>query len=386
LLLAYAALALMAVPWVHVGQREQIVLIGTLPYAALIAARRERRSVSPALAAMIGAGAALGFALKHYFLTVPALLELWLLVGQGRSWRPLRPETLAIVGIGIAYAAALVVLEPDFLTNIVPLLRLAYGAFGPPSVRYLFGPFALVGLLVLSLVLAHSRCLARAPFAAALAVAAGGFAAVYFIQFKGWTYHALPLIACASLSLAALLTEGETRPLFLRVVAPALLLLPLALSFDEERHPSLPDSDLLNAISGLQRGDSVGFVTTETAIPWSVTLQQGFRFPSRYNGYWMMPAIVGNESLENPDPRVAALGRRIVSDTVEDFSCTPPRRIIIARPPPGDPGFDILPFFRRDPRFAEIMGHYRVRSRNSLETYELTSPLAAPTFPCRTGV
>src|SRR5438067_45505 len=41
MLLAYAALTLAAMPWMHLGQREQIALIGTLPYAALIAARRE---------------------------------------------------------------------------------------------------------------------------------------------------------------------------------------------------------------------------------------------------------------------------------------------------------------------------------------------------------
>src|SRR5437763_9610513 len=42
LLLGYCALALAAMPWMHVGQREQIVLIGSLPYCALIGSRRER--------------------------------------------------------------------------------------------------------------------------------------------------------------------------------------------------------------------------------------------------------------------------------------------------------------------------------------------------------
>src|SRR5206468_4815334 len=45
LFLSYAALGLAAMPWMHVGQREQIVLIGTLPYAALIARRREQGRV-----------------------------------------------------------------------------------------------------------------------------------------------------------------------------------------------------------------------------------------------------------------------------------------------------------------------------------------------------
>jgi hypothetical protein len=89
--LGYSALALMAMPWMHVGQREQIVLIGTLPYAALIAARRQKRKIPPFLAILVGTGAALGFALKHYFLIVPALLELWLFASDRKSWRPLRP-------------------------------------------------------------------------------------------------------------------------------------------------------------------------------------------------------------------------------------------------------------------------------------------------------
>src|SRR4051794_14615740 len=88
LLLSYGALALMAMPWAHVGQREQIALIATVPYAALIAARRDERPVPLALAISIGIGAALGFALKQYFLLVPIALELWLLAGLRRAWRP----------------------------------------------------------------------------------------------------------------------------------------------------------------------------------------------------------------------------------------------------------------------------------------------------------
>ncbi len=78
--------------WLHAGQREQLVLIATLPYAALIAARRAGRQVAPALALVIGAAAALGFALKHYFLIVPLLLELWLVLASGEAGRRFGPN------------------------------------------------------------------------------------------------------------------------------------------------------------------------------------------------------------------------------------------------------------------------------------------------------
>lgn len=388
LLLAYGALALAAMPWVHVGQREHLALIGAFPYAALVASRREGRHVSVRLAALTGLGAALGFALKHYFLIVPALLELWLMMALGKQWRPARPETIVLAATGAAYAGAVVLLEPDFLTNIVPLLRLAYGAFGAPSFWYLFGPFAIMGLTLLFFMLAQARLLARrkAPLASTLLVAAIAFALAYFIQFKGWSYHAIPLIGCASLALAALLAETAIWTPSLKIFAPALLALPLALASEEQMHPALPSPDVLNAIAGLNEGDAVGFLTTETAIPWSVTLQRQYRYASRYNGFWMMPAVVANERLGNPNVRLTKLGQRVVSETTQDFLCIPPKRIIVFRPQAGDASFDILPFFLRDRQFANLLSKYHVRSRTSLETYEMVSPLGPVAGLCRHGV
>jgi hypothetical protein len=388
LLLGFGALALAAMPWAHVGQREHIVLIGTVPYAALIASRREGQRVPVGLAILIGIGAALGFALKQYFLLVPAALELWLLAGLRGRWRAARPEVVAIAGVGLGYAATLIVLERDFLTTIVPLIGLAYGVFGAPNLSYMFGPFAILGLTILGFALAHARHLAgrRAPLAEALLVASLAFAAIYFIQFKGWPYHAIPLIGCASVALAALLAEARAPTAILRVGTPALLALPLLLSAQEQRTPGLPSPDLLAAIEGLRPGDTVGFLTTETAVPWSVTLQGRFRYASRYNGFWMMRAIIRNELNRDRDPRLSDLGHRIVSETVTDFECTPPARIFVSRPRPGEDGFDILPFFMRDPRFAELLSHYRVHSRTSLETYELHSPLSRAAGRCREGI
>jgi hypothetical protein len=380
LVLAYGALTLAALPWMHVGQREQIVLIGTVPYAALIAARREGRPIEPVLAALIGLGAALGFALKHYFLIVPALLELWLLAGARERWRPIRPETAAIFCVGLAYAAAIMLLAGDFLTNVVPLVRLAYGTFGAPSIGYLFGPFTVLGLATLGLVAAHggSPFGRKAPLAGALLVSALGFAAAYFIQFKGWPYHAIPLVGCASLALAALLAETATPPRFLVYFAPALLLLPLALEAQESTRKGLPTDDLLHAISDLPPGTPVGFITENTAIPWSVTLQHQLGYPSRYNGFWMLGAVHRNELAGSPDPRLTGIGRRIVRETVADYRCMPPRRIVATRPQQGswnEGSLDLLPVFLRDPDFAELMRHYRTVSRTSVEVYQLASPL-----------
>jgi len=379
-LLVYVAVILTAMPWVHLGQREQIVLVGTVPYAALIAARRDGRAVLPLLAFLIGCGAAFGFALKHYFLLVPALLEFWLIASRRSAWRWRRPELLGMALVGGGYASALLLWAPDYLTSILPLVRLSYGMLGAHSIGDLFGPFAVLGLISLAVAAAEIFPLSRenSRFGSAMLVAALGLGIAYFLQAKGWIYHALPMLGCASLALAALLVESRPPKLLLRFAAPALLMLPFVLTIEEFRYPLLPNADLDGALSGLRAGDSVGFLAVDTAIPWSVTLQRGFRYPSRYMGDWMLNAVVNNEHQPHPDPHLVSLGRQVVSDTVGDFRCAPPRRIIIARPRAGEPGFDILPFFLRDPQFAELLSHYRQRSRTGLQTLELVAPWSQP--------
>jgi hypothetical protein len=387
LFLAYAGLMFMAMPWMHVGQREQIVLIAALPYAALTAARRSRPEVSQPLASAIGVAAALGFALKPYFLLVPLVLELWLLASRGKSWRPIRAETIALVGFGLTYALAVPVFAPDYLTRTLPLVRLAYGVTGAPFISALSSPMVLAAAAAAGLAATQPRLFRTYALGlpAALLVASLGFGIAYFIQSKGWTYHAIPIVGCACLALVAVLIEGETVPRLTRLAAPAVLCLPLVFAIVEARAERAPGKDLIEAVDGMRAGDSVGFIATDPALAWSIALQRRVDYPSRYMGFWMMRAVVSNELRGGPDKRLSALGRRVVAETVADFRCLPPRRIIVARPRPGEDGFDILPFFLRDPRFAELLSHYRVRSRTTVETYDLVSRLPPPATVCSGG-
>lgn len=379
LLLPYAALTLFAMPWMHVGQREQIALIVTLPYAALIASRREAQPVSMLLAAGIGAAAGMGFALKHYFLLVPLFLELWLISVQRRNWRPLRAETVAMAIVGAGYAAAILA-EGDYVTSIVPLLTQAYGSYAAPGFGSLLSPLAVTAMAAMCTLLINFRRLARreASVAAALTIAALGFAASYFIQCKGWPYHAIPMVGCGSLALATMLTGKPALPRALGLIGPALLCLPLSIAGGEALHEQRLDPDLQQAVAGLPPKAPVGFIAENTALAWSVVLQRQFSYPQRYNGYWMLGAFVRSEQEGKHDPVLQAAWGKAVADTVRDFRCLPPRRIIIARPQAGNWNANIvdpLPYFMRSPQFAELLRHYRVRSRTTLEVYEQITPV-----------
>ena len=389
LLHAYASLILAAMPGMQVGQREQLVLLATIPYAALVSARRSGLAVPTALALVVGAGAGLGFALKHYFLLVPLLLELWLLAGRRRAWRPVRPETLAIVAVGLAYALAMLLLAPAYLSAIVPLVMLAYGVTGAPQWTDLVQLGLVIGGATLAMVAIQlrGRMDQASGLAASLAVAASGFLLVYFAQAKGWPYHALPLLGCAAIGLAALFASGTKPAPLLLCAAPALLAMPLVLAAQNAMRETLPSPDLRHAVSGLRPGETVGFLATDPALAWSIVEQRGLKYPSRYMGFWMMRAVVSNEQAAKPDPRLMELGQRVVRETVEDFRCMSPRRIVVARPAPGSAGeFDILPFFLRDPQFAELMRHYRPIERTSVQVLERTSAFSSSDrSKCRGG-
>jgi hypothetical protein len=291
----------------------------------------------------------------------------------------LRAETVALLFVGALYAAAWAVWAPDYFSVQLPLIILAYGATGAERLVDLFQPAVLLSLATLGVLAAQARTLRseEAGFAMAMAVAASAFAAAYFIQGKGWSYQAVPLVGCAAIALATSLT-AQVRPRLAILAAPALLCLPFWIAAQQAMHQSPVSADVDRALKDLRPGDPVGFIGTDPALGWPVTLQRGFAYPSRYYGFWMMRAIVNNEHASSPDPRLAQLGSRVISDTVHDFRCLAPKRIIVARPTPaaaraGD--FDILAFFLRDPEFVRLLAHYRPVARTSVESFELASPL-----------
>jgi hypothetical protein len=96
--------------------------------------------VPPGFALVIGIGAGLGFALKHYFLVVPALLELWLFLRQRRRLVDRPAGDRGAGSRGLLYAGAILLFARDFLTVTLPMIRLAYGVTGAPALAQLFQP------------------------------------------------------------------------------------------------------------------------------------------------------------------------------------------------------------------------------------------------------
>ncbi|MBU6267153.1 MAG: GtrA family protein [Sphingomonadales bacterium] len=329
-LLALAATTLL--PLVGLGQREQIALAATLPYLALIARRRAGQPVALPLALFVGALAAPGFALKHYFVLTPLALEAWLFAGQRRAWRPWRPELAVLAAGAIAYLAAILLFAPAFVTQIVPMVRVTYYAFQPTLLFMLVKPYTLFWLLAalyLWLVRDEERTPAPAPLAAfqqALLLLAACAATAYFLQRRGWDYHSFQASGALALAIGLhLLRLRRPLPLLLG----AALLGSLAWGVYPPRRAPVNEAYL----EQVPRGEAV-FVAAVTADPvWPAPDRRGLLWTPRVYSLWMALAIAEGELVGPSTPALQRLSARFLAAMSQDIRCHPPALVLLQRAP-----------------------------------------------------
>ncbi len=364
-----------------IAQREHLAFIGTLPYALLIARRIEGQRVHWRLALAVGLLVTPGIALKHYFVLIPVMFEALLLWRQRTEWRPLRPETVTLAVGALCYAAAILAFERDYLTEVVPLLSLAYGDFGRHPLRLLMNP------LVLALPAAGAyfwqvRRELDAP-TIALLLGAGAFTGSYMLQAKGFTYHAAP---AASFLLLAIVLHRITRvrapePRATVLVAGLLsvaLLADVAASGVAYRNVNAAGVDTL--LADTQPGDAAMMITVDPTEFWPMVEDRQLLWPLRYFHFWMMPTVYSVAQGGSLPDELADLVRRVRSETIADMRCHPPQVIV-------EDGV-LMQVFQQDEDFAALLAHYRQdreigEGLDYRRSWRLVKPYDAPGEDCQ---
>jgi hypothetical protein len=379
------------------GQREQYVLLASVPYVAMIARRAEGRTVSTPLALGVALFAASGFALKPYFVAAPLFLEAWLWVSARRNWRPWRPEWFVLPIAAVAYGAAVLAFTPDYLTSTVPMDRVAYGAY-QLSIGDLLGseqawPAALAALGVALLGRIRSR------IAAACLVAAAAYALAYAVQAKGWFYQGIPAMGFILLGVAAEAGVLRWSELNLRqkfgagflvcaFVIPFFVAALLGVGVYHNRFRP----DVLALTRDLKPGQPVLAFSARSSFAWPMVEERGLVWISRDYTFWMLPAIARARASGHPGAEIERLAKTVQAQALQDMRCHPPVRIWVHDPKReardralfGNAGFDYLAFFREDPGIAELLTHYRPGSAGPWRTFDLVDPTGIrPEGPCR---
>jgi hypothetical protein len=348
------------------GQREQYVLLASIPYVALIAGRAEKTNPPPAwLAAAIGVFAASGLAVKVHCALMPLVLEAWLWFRLRPHWSGLRPESLALAFCAAAYGASVLAFSPEYLHATLPFLLLSYPRFGDPPLFFLAYQAA-VGAAFLALVACRLYRGPRSAMGEAAFVSAMAFLVSYLAQAKGWRYHTFP--ALGMLVVLACVESTTLRPRF-RPDRPGAFALAsaflLAVFYSLYPGPYHNDKYELtrSALAGLERGDTVMVLAVNPPIIWPMVEDLGLVWPSRYMSLWMLPAIARAQPPRPTSPDMEELARTVRRQTLEDLRCHPPRRIVADDPllslGTEASQFGYIEFLRRDPEFRAFLAHYR---------------------------
>lgn len=368
----------------YFGEREHLLVILSLPYICVVWCRAEGWSPGARRAALAGLLAAVGIALKPYFILfwVSTATYTWLATRGRPVWRD--PEHLVIAGSHAIYAAAILTLAPGYL-ELVRRLGTTYLAFSRKPLTNILvrdiHPLTIVAALAVFPIsrLAHYRRLGGV-----LASASGGLLLAALAQQKGFGYHFYPgvALAMALLGLIALVKNdprypiaGATSRVLAVMVFSACAALFLRTAFGRALGP--PDGRTssirqLSAFLGARAGGrEVAILSTRLGDAFPLVLDSGVDWGLRTPHLWCVAAVY-HEDLQSTSPlrfhrlwEMDAAERWCLQMPGEDLRRNRPVLVLVRRPLADSPEsadlrIDNLAYLSQDPTFAQEFHNYRL--------------------------
>jgi hypothetical protein len=376
------------------GQREHLMTLGALPYLFL-AARRARREPGPRHFAVVVL-AAVTFALKPYFLGVPALVELYLLLSLGWRCYLRDPVPWVMAAVWAIYLASVPILFPDYLKVVLPLISSSY--LGGMSIwQTAQEPRAAIALLLLIPLLLFAL-LGRNAVVKILSLAAVAAAASALAQRKGWSYHIVPieLFGCVLAgTLAARWLDMRRSNLrnYSESMASGLALLFVLFVVSSGEAPwrelgyadASDQTELTDLLTQSAKGERV-LVLSPRIWPIYPALNYAHAHQTlRALSIWVLQGAY-RECL--PDGRqyrdiaeMSSAERTMFENVAEDFAANPPKVVVIDQLP-GIPWcgkqFNLLEYFMHHPRFAGTWSRYAFFAESiELNLYRRVEPSAS---------
>jgi hypothetical protein len=355
------------------GQREHLMALAALPYLFL-ASRRARGEQGPHHFA-VAVLAAVGFALKPFFLGIPALVELYVLLSRGWRSQLRDPVPWLMAAVWATYLVSLPLLFPDYLKIVLPMIAGSY--LGGSVWETAQTPRLAIALVLLAplLWIAFRGLNARVKI---FGLAAVGAAASALVQRRGWSYHIVPveLFGCLLAgALAALWLDRRAASLrtFSQAMACGLSTLFVLFVISSGEAPwrelgydGAAEQTDLKAL--LARAAPGGRVLVLSPRIWPIHPALNYvhahqTFPAM--SIWVLQGAIQECRPDGPQyPDIREMGRaeRTVFQTVaEEFAADPPKVVVIDQLAGFSwcgKDFAILDYFKLHPRFAGTWSQY----------------------------
>lgn len=331
---ALAAFCFLLLPGYSFAQREHVALLLLLPWLAVTATRGEGRDIGRLALLLAGLGAGVAMAIKPHFVLAaapPLLFAAW----RRRSIRALFGiEAWVAAGVVIAYGGAALAAYPRFVTEMMPVLRVAYLPSRLGLGALLVHPCILLTVAAWAMTLAIApRRVATPPLAMPL-LASVGFTVAALVQAKGYANHLYPGLALALFVLGMALAGMGPKP---GARLAALLGIGLAgLSLLAFR--PVPDIAPLAALIAAKAPPHprLAMIGGDLAVGHPVTRQVGGLWVQRQHNLWISANAPGILRSGRLDPRDrAALAAAVAADErmlVEDIARGRPDAVLVQGP------------------------------------------------------
>ena len=332
-----AAASLTIMPTEVFAQREHIAVVEMLPALAILAMRMNREHPPRWATVIAGIGLGLSLSFKPYF-AIALLCCVGALALRQKSWQIIfAPEFWIAAAVVGGYVASIQPLFPAYFTVIWPMARDVYVPIGMPMSELLQRPILLVWALALlaALALARMRCRAADANFLLLFSLSIGFAIVFFVQRKGWPYHAFPMTVFAMLAFGYATGCATDRAVPDRSMAIAALLA-LAVLFCQAAlcfNVAFDARPLQAIVARYGPHPKILTISGEPGIGHPMTRALGGTSVSREPMIWV--AAYGRYLSQHgsPDPKMlATLERHAATERqwlIEDIRKTPPTVVLI---------------------------------------------------------
>lgn len=357
----FAAL-LLVLPAQVFAQREHLALIAFLPVLTVSLVRAEGKQVELHWALLAGICGGVVAIIKPHLAAAIAVTALAASV-YARSFRPLLAvENFIAAAMLAAYAAIVIQFFPGFV-ELLPTIVAIYVPLQAPifELMVMGSTPLLAGIIVVALLLLQRDAL-RTHFALLFA-ASIGFSVAFYLQRKGWAYHAYPML---SLALAALISGYIKRwPLtalfqrsdaLLRLVSGAFIAVIVVMSFSWFS-TARDTSTLVEPIKRAVTNPKILALSDGTDTGFPLTRKVGGEWVGRGYGMWRAAGALVMK-VKNPDPKKEPLYESYVEHdrlaVIADLKNQKPDIVIVERI-----RFDWLAWAKSDPRIARELENYR---------------------------
>jgi hypothetical protein len=367
----------------HFGQREHIMFVACAPYLFASMARAEGAHLRRGSMIAIGLVAGVAFALKPYFLAMPAAVELYLLCRRG--WRQTFTDLLpwSILAIAVAHLVLMYTVFSAYGRFVMPLAIEAYAPIGDASSwQILTGNVMAPTLLALLIFGAFAVFLTHTLAARALLAFGIGAAISAIAQAKGWPYHLLPALSAVILLAALVISQTVDRYLPISrsshrlpvAVISATLMVLLYFQAALYTPPFLKQRQYEDSVGGILRHiveQNAPHRTIMTLSPgiypfWPMLNYVGGRMTMRWMTMWVLQGVYATcedfPALYNAPDTMSDIEKFVYDSVSQDFATGKPDLLILDTVPgmPRCQGkiFDYLEYFQQNKVFADAFEHY----------------------------